>query len=267
MARQKGSLKYVGTLGDIRHFKIKGQKGYFAGMVGGPTSQQVKTASEFSRTRENMNEFGGSAKAGKSLRTAFSALLNSMSDSQLTGRVTAVMKKINLEDQSEARGYRAILISQQPQYLLGIQFNRKINFDTVFNVPFAVTPAVNRLSADLQVEAFDPFSKVRAPLGATHFKVVLALGVVSDYAYNEATKTYEPLAAAENEASAVAISGFQDLKQTVPALNLSAALSNLATVSTDATVMAAIGVEFYQQVGANYYLLNGSNALKLIATF
>lgn len=40
MARQKGLLKYVGTLSDVRHFKIKGQDGYFAGMVGGPTGER-----------------------------------------------------------------------------------------------------------------------------------------------------------------------------------------------------------------------------------
>jgi hypothetical protein len=70
MARQKGHVKYTGTLGDVRHFKIKGQQGYFAGLVGGPTDTQVKTAPEFQRTRENMNEFGGCAKAGKSVRVA-----------------------------------------------------------------------------------------------------------------------------------------------------------------------------------------------------
>ena len=47
-------MKYVGTIGDVRHFKIKGQKGFFAGMVGGPTAEQVKTAPEFERTRENL---------------------------------------------------------------------------------------------------------------------------------------------------------------------------------------------------------------------
>ncbi|MPL55107.1 hypothetical protein SDC9_00574 [bioreactor metagenome] len=41
MARQKGLIKYVGTIGDVRHFKIKGQEGFFAGMVGGPTAEQV----------------------------------------------------------------------------------------------------------------------------------------------------------------------------------------------------------------------------------
>ena len=86
MARQKGVIKYVGTLGDIRHFKIKGQEGYFAGMVGGPSGDQVNTAPEFERTRENMNEFGGSAIAGKSLRTSIAGLIRNNGDSR-RGRI------------------------------------------------------------------------------------------------------------------------------------------------------------------------------------
>ena len=98
MARQKGVLKYVGTLGDVRHFKIKGQEGYFAGMVGGPSGEQVLSAPEFERTRENMNEFGACAKAGKSVRTGLSQIVKQMSDTQVAGRLTAIMKKINLEN-------------------------------------------------------------------------------------------------------------------------------------------------------------------------
>jgi hypothetical protein len=30
MARQKGHVKYTGTLGDVRHFKIKGQARIFS---------------------------------------------------------------------------------------------------------------------------------------------------------------------------------------------------------------------------------------------
>ncbi len=42
MAKQKGVIKYVGTIGDIRHFKIKGQEGYFAGMVGGASGELMQ---------------------------------------------------------------------------------------------------------------------------------------------------------------------------------------------------------------------------------
>ncbi|MEN0047819.1 MAG: hypothetical protein AAF806_12225, partial [Bacteroidota bacterium] len=114
MARQRGVIKYTGTIGDIRHFKIKGEKGYFAGLIGGPTKEQVLTDPAFQRTRENMSEFGACAFAGKLLRIAFSTLLKSMADTRVTGRLTSIMKKINLEDGSEARGQRAILITQAP---------------------------------------------------------------------------------------------------------------------------------------------------------
>ena len=67
MARQKGHVKYVGTLGEVRHFKIKGNTGYYAGLKGGPTAEQVKTAPGFVRTREIMSEFAAGAMAGKSV--------------------------------------------------------------------------------------------------------------------------------------------------------------------------------------------------------
>jgi uncharacterized protein YjgD (DUF1641 family) len=63
------------------------------------TGEQVKTAPEFERTRENMNEFGGCAKQLENLvRVGLAQLMKQMSDPQLTGRLTAIMKKINLED-------------------------------------------------------------------------------------------------------------------------------------------------------------------------
>ena len=67
MARQTGLMRYSGTMGGVRHFKIKGLQGDFAGLSGGPSAEQIATDPAFQRTRENMNEFGGSAIAGKSL--------------------------------------------------------------------------------------------------------------------------------------------------------------------------------------------------------
>jgi hypothetical protein len=95
MARQTGLTRYSGTMGGVRHFKIKGLAGDYAGMVGGPSGDQILTAPEFARTRENMNEFGGCASAGKSIRTGLSQVIKQMSDPQMTGRLTGVLKKIN----------------------------------------------------------------------------------------------------------------------------------------------------------------------------
>ena len=138
MAKQTGLVKYSGTMGDVRHFKIKGLDGDFAGMAGGPTADQIYKNPAFIRTQENMNEFGGSAAAAKSVRVALAQIIEQFSDPRLTGRLTAIMKQINLEDQTEARGKRAIEISTQKQYLEGLDFDENLSLSGLFNAPFTL---------------------------------------------------------------------------------------------------------------------------------
>jgi hypothetical protein len=267
MARQKGALKYVGTLGDVRHFKIKGQDGYFAGMVGGPTGDQVKTASEFERTRENMNEFGGCAKAGKSLRTSLSGLIRTMADSQVTGRLTSVMKKINLEDGTEARGYRKIEITSQRQYLEGFDFDKNLSLDSVVNVDFTTTHVVARNSADLVLPAFNPMELLAIPSGATHCRFINAIAVISDFQYNVTTDSYEPIDTALNELSKVAYSAYIPVDVAFAGSTTTAALAGAPAMTADVSVLQVVGIEFSQKVNADYYAFASGNCMQIVEIF
>ena len=268
MAKQTGLLRYSGTMGGVRHFKIKGLQGDFAGLVGGPNGDQILTAPEFERTRENMNEFGGCATAGKSVRVALSQIIKQMSDPQMTGRLTAVMKKINLEDQSEARGYRAILISQQSQYLTGFAFDRNISLESIFVAPFTLSHTPARESGTLTVPPFNPASMINAPAGATHFRLIHALACVSDFAFNETSGVYEPIDPDNNQLSDIQYSGYIELSTPVltPTV-VSASLPGSPLLTADVSVLQCIGIEFFQQVGPNYYLFNSGNALKIQEVF
>ncbi len=268
MAKQTGLTRYSGTMGGVRHFKIKGLSGDFAGMVGGPSGDQILTAPEFVRTRENMNEFGGCASAGKSIRTGLSQVIKQMSDPQMTGRLTGVLKKINLEDQTEARGYRAILISQEKQYLIGFPFDKNVSLEGVFTAPYSLSNTVARDAGTLTVPAFNPANLINAPAGATHFRLLVALGCVSDFAFNAQTGTYEPIDVANNELSDVAYSGYLDLSAAIATSTVvTATLPGSPTITADTSVLFCIGIEFYQQVGPNYYLFNSGNALKVADIF
>ena len=264
MARQTGHIKYKGTLGEVRHFKIKGLQGDFAGLKGGPSGDQVKTDPSFIRTRENMNEFGGCAAAAKSVRIGLSQLMKQMSDPQLTGRITGIMKKINLEDLSEARGVRAILISTQRKYLKGLNFNKNLVLESVLYAPFSVTPEVDRLSSDLVVPAFNVASSINIPSGATHFRLVNALSVLSDYAFNATTKVYEPIEPTLNETSKITYSDYIELESSVAApLSVESILPGNPTMTADVSLISCVGIEFYQKVGANYYIFSVGNSLKI----
>ena len=267
MARQKGHVKYVGTLGEVRHFKIKGNEGYFAGLKGGPTAEQVKTAPGFIRTRENMSEFAACANAGKSVRIGLSAVMKQMTDSQFTGRLTAIMKKINIEDGSEARGQRAVLVSQQPQYLKGLDFNRNISFNGIFSAPFTLTPNVDRNESVLSIPAFNPLNYLNIPSGATHFRIINALSVISDFVYNSATGAYEPAEPVLNEVSDIAYSAYTPVDAVTTLIDVTATLPGAPTLTVNVAVLGSIGIEFYQQVGSNYYLFNAGNAMKVQEVF
>ena len=263
MAKQKGHIKYVGTLGEVRHFKIKGNDGYFAGLKGGPTAEQVKTAPGFIRTRENMSEFGACANAGKSVRVGLSSLMKQMADNQLTGRLTAIMKKINIEDGSEARGQRAVLVSQQPQYLKGLDFNRNISFNGVFSAPFTLTPSVDRNESVLTIPSFNPANFISVPSGATHFRIINAISVIADFVFNPTTGAYEAADTDLNELSNIAYSSYIPVDVATTPLTVTATLPNAPTMNINVTAIGSIGIEFYQQVGSNYYLFNAGNAMKI----
>jgi hypothetical protein len=266
MARQLGHVKYKGTIGEIRHFKIKGMTGNFAGLNGGATGEQIKNAPGFVRTRENMNEFGGCAHAGRSVRVGLNVLMKQMSDAQLTGRLTAIMKKINLEDQSEARGYRAILISTQSKYLQGLHFNKNFNFDGSFLAPFGLTSSETRDGSTMEVPAFNPLKSVIAPSGATHFRLINAVSVISDFVYNSTTRIYEPIEPTLNELSNVAYSEYLDLNTEITAPTvIESVLSGATEITSDVTVLNSVGIEFYQKAGTGFYLLNSGHALKIQA--
>jgi hypothetical protein len=267
MAKQKGLVKYTGTLGDVRHFKIKGQQGYFAGMVGGPTDTQVKTAPEFQRTRENMNEFGGCAKAGKSVRIALSEVLNGMTDPQATGRLTSIMKKINLEDGTEARGVRKVEISTQRIYLYNFGFDKNVSFASIVYVPYATTNTPDRLTANLTTVAVNPTDYLNAPAGATHFRFINAIGVVSDFIYNDATKTYEPSNGALNELSNTTYGAYMPLNTAYAGENLDVSLPVGTTMTADVSVLHCLGIEFFQEVNGNYYKFSSGNCLMIDNVF
>jgi hypothetical protein len=267
MPKQRGHIKYTGTLGEVRHFKIKGNKGFFAGMIGGPTAEQVKTAPNFVRTRENMSEFAACAMAGKSVRVGLSTLMRQMSDSRLTGRLTAIMKKINIEDGSEARGQRAVLVSQQPQYLRGMDFNRNISFNGIFAAPYTLTANTDRNETVLTVPAFNPLNSVNIPLGATHFRLINAISVVSDYVFNSNTGAYEPSEPNLNEASHVQYSAFIPVNAVTTPLTITASLPGSPTVPSSVAILGSIGIEFYQQVGTEYFIFKQGNALKIQELF
>jgi hypothetical protein len=177
------------------------------------------------------------------------------------------MKKINLEDGTEARGYRKVEISTQRNYLLGFEFDKKLSINGVFNAPYDVTHTAGRESADFIIAPFNPADLISAPSGTTHFRLINALAVVADFVYNATTGTYEPDDIVNNELSIVEYSDYIPLNTAYAGSTLTATLPGAPTLGANVTVIQCIGIEFFQEVNTNYYALNSGNCLRIEDAF
>jgi hypothetical protein len=74
--------------------------------------------------------------------------------------------------------------------------------------------------------------------------------------------------AALNELSDVAYSGYLDLATPIAtSTTITATLPGSPTMTADVSVLNSVGIEFYQQVGSDFYLFNSGNALKIQTIF
>ena len=265
MARNNSYVKLEGTLDGLTFYRQNGES--LVKTQSRVSRNRILNDPAFKRTRENMSEFGGAAKVGKAFREAFAGVVKLMSDTYFGGRINAIMKRINSLSPG-VRGERDFEIVNQSTMLRGVEFNIKDPFDTQFFAPYS-DPVINATRDTLtwDVPDFDTDTFVTAPEGATHFRLVLAAGYVSDYAYEQAVKSYEPDDDSVNGRGGVSYSGDIALGGMVgAATNLVVDLTALGTIPVSSAFFGAVGIVFYQEINTVLYPLAQGNAMKVAVT-
>jgi len=264
MSKQKGIIKLEGNLGGISFYQSAGQS--LARIATGPSKERIATDKAFKRTRENNKEFGGSAKAGKALRLAMGGLISTMGGARVTAQLTALFKAINLKG-TGVRGKRPIKLSTNKAMLKNFEFNKGISFNSVFSAPFTVAVNTPRNEAAFTIPDFLPDNTINAPSGATHFRLVASIGIVSDYTFDTTVNEYGPSQPAQDSAGNAVHSAYLPLDQAVTALTLTPSLTVLGSINAACSSVVTLGIEFYQQVDTQYYLFAQDNAMKVVNVF
>lgn len=262
MAEQKGSIKYVGTLGAIRHYQYKGLTGYYAGLKGGPTANMVKNHPNFVRTRENNKEFGGCARFGKSIRHSFGDLMKRLGDGGLTSRLVMISKCININDTKSIRGQRSFLLSENKSILNDLELNIENPFDTSVTLTYHQR-SMNRNSNKLVTTPFCPKDSLKLPNGATHFRWLVAIGYVSDFKYDSLLDSYKSCTADDPPKHQITYSDYLSINDVIMPLTLSADC-NVEELSSSITTLHVMGVEFYKLIGTRYERVNSGGVLKIV---
>jgi len=264
MAKNNSFIKLEGTLDGLTFYEKDGEN--FVKTKSAISKNRIYNDPAFVRTRENNQEFSGCAKASKAVREAFASVVKLMGDTYIAARLTGVMKKIN-KNGTGLRGERTIDIATNKEQLVGFEFNPKDPFSSKFYAPYdAPVLGVNRNDVTVTIPDFDAGSFINPPEGATHCKIVLASGLVSNFEYEAALNTYEPDNEEENGKGGTDYSDpilLTGLVGSDTILTVDIPLGS-GGITPSVSNVIALGIIFYQEINGDLYELASGNGMQVI---
>ena len=173
MSEQTSIIKLKGKMDGISFYQRAGK--YVARKASGPSKARIMNDPKFERTRENLSEFAGMAKATAAFVRIFNSVKN-MRSGEFRGRVSKVMRRIAKQSLG-VRGQRSILISQHRELMRNIELNADLMFSSVVTTTFTTTQNIERSKVTFTIPILNASSAIHAPSKATHFKLVQLVGV------------------------------------------------------------------------------------------
>src|SRR3989338_5433185 len=140
MAKNIGLIKISGRVGDLQFFQKDGKA--YVGLSSQLSKDRIMKDPAFTRTRENMSEFGGAAAVSKSLRNALIPL-RGLIETGLHSRFTSLIRQtINLG--TGVRGERRVEFSINPEELQGFELNKNTKVSETVLTTNTLVANVNR---------------------------------------------------------------------------------------------------------------------------
>lgn len=260
--KQIGLFKLKGTAEGYSFYESNGEMRIRKAT--GFTAERIKTDPNLARVRENNLEFGGAAMIGKFYRLSIAQVLDEMSDASLSNRMMRVARAIIGRATTGLRGQRPFLPLPAKDLLVGFPFNASVPLEDAFLAPYTVATNPGRAQVVVTVPDFNTTNLVHPPFGATHFRIVAACSVLSSYTYDSTTRQYLAADLAANGKNALAYSGYIPIGGNVGAATVvTAAITPAPTLLATSALVTCVGIDFFQLVAGNQYLMNGSTTMKI----
>ena len=206
----------------------------------------------------------GSAVGVKALRHCFLDLLDEHTDSRFTGRLMKLVNGIYHMDREGATGKKSIVFSKERQYLATMIFHvREMNIENILH-QFYVSHSTSRIEATLKLTELR-IMWIHVPNGATHYRLLNHLSIISDYTYSEMNQRFEPMSKL-NTLHAIAYIDYIPVgvpltDEIVVSLPVTEALSDADSV------IQCVGIEYYTKSGLEHFIFRRGGSVMVVDVF
>jgi len=219
---------------------------------------------EYYTSAESIVSKNGCAAGVKALRQGFQLLLADHTDSRFTGRLMKIVAEVFRRDFVKGKMKKSVFFSHEKGFLSTIDFNiRKRDVGRVMH-QFEISHAGSREEATIAVQGLRMYRDFITG-GATHFRVLNHLSIVSDYCYSKSNRRYEPVSML-NGMSAYVYSDYLSVFGNSD-IELKVEFQDGVCPLEEDTVIQCFGIEFYQKSGNGYCLLHGGGGVEVCDVF
>ncbi len=146
--------------------------------------------------------------------------------------------------------------------------NQGDRFKNWFKAPYDVQVNPDRNTATLVVPLFDiDFGTMKVPQGATHFRVFVCVGVLSDLQYSGSDARYEAVNGQIHGLNGEERTAWLSTVGQNPGFQLVATVSGLPILPSTAGLVVSMGVEFCFMVNTMPQLKAEGNAMDILDLF
>jgi hypothetical protein len=246
MATLVGVIRFVGSVSGIRNFKKLYDPKIYASEKGFISKKLYKTSPKFKNNRLSNDEFGGCALAVKEIRRGLIHVVPEMVDAAFTARLMKFTRALSLRDDEHEKGKRSLCFSKYRSELHRLEFNK--NHKAYNAAMFALSGSHSdaRTATTIEVSGLK-MRLIVPPSGATHYRIMSHMSVVSDYCYSETLRKYGPT----NPLDALSAFGYSEIVELSSEFTaqIHVAFPEGTILDDDCTVIHCIAIEFLEPNG------------------
>jgi hypothetical protein len=261
MARNKSIIKLKGKVGSLSFYQSNGED--LVRVAGGPSADQIRSRPSMKRNRENINEFLHAASpAAKVLRSGLAGMKH-LWHCNTCGNLNALLRQI-IELGEGNRGQRTLSILKGKSLLKEFLFHPERRLENVFLAKYDYIFNDLRTDAVLIIPSFYANGLLNFPSGATHFRLLLGMTVLSEYHFVGNELPFFPNDPIANGKNGFTSSEYLSLSDRIPSTSIHVTLPEGIIPAPSSGTILALGIEFYQEVNGKMYLLKQSGCMKVL---
>jgi hypothetical protein len=245
MATSDSPLNIKGSIKNLRFYKMEGSDKTYVGEKGGANVDQIRNNPVFKGLRKAQNELKGRSMMASDIRRALGQWSWPVINRHLLTKIEAVLQQLQNTEPLELKGRRAIYLTRYKEVLNQVPWYYYKPFNELMMCPFNVESGEDKRSVTVKISGLNPRIHIKAPAAATHFRLVLAIGTVTDCVVWKGTKNYKTaLGRVMNTTTEVLSEWIPIDGPLMEDVSLTASLNNKVALSDTQSVLRCISIVF-----------------------